>query len=195
MADKSVLATRWEPASWWGAALLGAVLVAAGIYVLGDVVFATRVSAIIFGIMLLIAGAAEIIHAFSSPHWRGVFLRLLIGAAYAIGGLMLIANPLAASVILTFLLGAALIASGVVRIFQAFQYWHWFGGLLLASGIIGIVAGLVILAKWPISGLWVIGFLVGVDLLIHGFWWLLLGWHTYTTGDEPSTPEAAIYRR
>jgi uncharacterized membrane protein HdeD (DUF308 family) len=70
----------------------------------------------------------------------------------------------------------ALIASGVVRLFQAFQYWQWFGVLLLASGIIGILAGLVILAKWPISGLWVIGFVVGVDLLFHGVWWIVLGW-------------------
>ena len=44
-----------------------------------------------------------------------------------------------------------------------------------ASGIVGIAAGLVILAKWPVSGLWVLGLLVGIDLLLHGVWWISLG--------------------
>ena len=89
---------------------------------------------------------------------------------------MLVMDPLGSSVILTLIFGVALVASGVVRLFQAFQYWQWFGWLLLASGLVGILAGLVILAKWPISGLWVIGFVVGVDLLFHGVWWIVLGW-------------------
>ncbi|HVJ79238.1 MAG TPA: DUF308 domain-containing protein, partial [Hyphomicrobium sp.] len=69
----------------------------------------------------------------------------------------------------------ALIASGIVRIVQAVQYWEWFGGLLLFSGIVGILAGAIILSKWPVSGLWVLGAVVGVDLLLHGFWWISLG--------------------
>jgi uncharacterized membrane protein HdeD (DUF308 family) len=62
-----------------------------------------------------------------------------------------------------------------VRIFQSFQYWEWFGWLLLISGIVGTLAGLVILAKWPLSGLWVLGFVVGIDLVLHGVWWISLG--------------------
>jgi uncharacterized membrane protein HdeD (DUF308 family) len=46
----------------------------------------------------------------------------------------------------------------------------------LLSGIFGILAGLVILIGWPVTGLWVIGFLLGIDLIFHGFGWLLLAW-------------------
>lgn len=179
MVDKSVI-THSSPhsttTSWWGALLLGAVFIAAGLFVLGDVALATVISAIIIGFTLLIAGASEVVHAFSAPHWSGFTLRLLIGALYAISGVALIADPLVASVFLTFVFAIALIASGVVRIFQSFQYWRWSGFLLLLSGIIGILAGLVILAKWPVSGLWVLGTLVGIDLLFHGAWWMSLGW-------------------
>ena len=88
---------------------------------------------------------------------------------------MLITDPARASVVLTLVFALSLIASGFVRIFQAIQYWQWFGWLLLVSGIVEIVAGLVILSKWPLSGLWVLGFVVGIDLLLHGLWWISLG--------------------
>ncbi len=178
MVDKSVIhsSPNLTTTSWWGALLLGIVFVAAGLFILGDVVLATVISAIMIGVILLIAGASEVFHAFSAPHWRGFALRLAIGALYAICGVILFADPLAASVVLTFVFALALIASGVVRIFQSFQYWRWSGPLLFLSGIIGIIAGFVILAKWPVSGLWVLGTLVGIDLLLHGVWWMALGW-------------------
>jgi len=170
---------RSSGTSMWGAYLLGAVFVLAGFFVLGNVVLATLISAIVLGVVLLIAGISEVIQAFSAPHWRGLFLRLLIGVLYAVGGLMLIMDPLASSVLLTFAFGIALIASGIVRLFQAVQYWEWIGWLLLLSGIVGILAGAVILAKWPVSGLAVLGFLVGADLILHGVWWLALGWRMH----------------
>jgi uncharacterized membrane protein HdeD (DUF308 family) len=161
--------------SWWGATLVGAIFIFAGIFVLGDLVAATVISAMLIGILLLVAGVSEIFQAFSTQHWRGSLLRLLVGILYAVCGIMLITDPARASVILTLVFALSLIASGCVRIVQAVQYWALYGPLLLASGLIGIVAGLVILAKWPISGLWVLGLLVGIDLLSHGIWWLFFG--------------------
>jgi len=188
MYDNPVTASdpRLATTSWWGALLLGVVFVAAGIFILGDVALATVISAVVIGMLLLVAGASEVVHAFSAPHWRGLTFRLLIGALYGICGAALIADPLFASVVLTFVFALGLIVSGVVRIFQSFQYWRWYGSLLLLSGIIGIVAGFVILAKWPVSGLWVLGTLVGIDLLLHGAWWIALG---LQLRQEPRTSE------
>ena len=165
----------WE-ANWWQSILLGIVLIVAGLFVLRNAVAATVVSAIAFGIALLVAGLFEIVQSLWAPHWGGFFWRLLVGVFYAIGGAVLVADPLAASVLLTLAFAAALIASGAVRIFLAFAHWEQFGWLLLASGIVGILAGLVILFKWPLSGLWVFGLVVGVDLLLHGAWWVVSGW-------------------
>ena len=160
--------------SWWGAILVGAIFILAGIFVLGDVAAATVISAFLIGILVLVAGAAEVFQAFSAQYWRGFLLRLLIGVLYIIAGLMLVTDPARASITLTLVFALALIASGVVRIVQAVQYWEWFGALLLISGLVGIAAGLIILSKWPISGLWVLGAVVGIDLLLHGLWRLSL---------------------
>ena len=76
MANTSILASsEASGTSWWGALLLGVLLVLAGLFVLGDVALATVISAILFGIVLLVAGAAEIFQAFSAPHWRGFLLQ------------------------------------------------------------------------------------------------------------------------
>ncbi|WP_333793967.1 HdeD family acid-resistance protein [Hyphomicrobium sp.] len=177
MVDKSVIhsSPHLTTTSWWGALLLGLVFIAAGLFILGDVALATVISAVIIGFALLVAGVSEVIHAFSAPHWRGFALRLLIGVLYGLCGVALIADPLAASLVLTLVFALALIVSGVMRIFQSFQYWRWAGSLLLLSGLVGTLAGFVILAKWPVSGLWVLGTLVGIDLLLHGVWWIALG--------------------
>lgn len=176
MVDKSVIHSGSSVStSWWGALLLGLVFIAAGLFILGDVVLATVISAMVIGFALIVAGASEIVHGFSAPHWRALALRLLIGALYGICGVILITDPLSASVVLTFVFALALIVSGIGRLLQSFHYWRWSGALLFLSGLIGIAAGLVILAKWPVSGLWVLGTLVGIDLVLHGIWWLALG--------------------
>ncbi|MFZ1105260.1 MAG: HdeD family acid-resistance protein [Hyphomicrobiaceae bacterium] len=161
--------------SWWQSVLLGIVFMIAGLFVLRNAVLATVVSAIVFGIALLVAGLFEIVQAFWAEHWSGLFWRLLVGALYAVGGAVLVADPLAASVLLTLVFSVALIASGVMRIYLALAYWHRYGWLLLASGIVGVLAGLVVLLKWPLSGLWVFGLVVGIDLVLHGAWWVVSG--------------------
>jgi len=159
----------------WGAIWLGGVLILAGLFVLTDAVAATAASTILFGFALLAAGGFEIVHAFWVAHWGAFLLRLLLGLFYVISGAMLTAYPLASSDLITIAFAAALIASGVVRLCLAWEFWQRHGRWLLLSGIVGILAGLIVLLKWPITGVWVLGLLVGVDLIVHGAWWIMLG--------------------
>jgi uncharacterized membrane protein HdeD (DUF308 family) len=159
----------------WGTVWLGGVLVLAGLFVRADIIATKTANTILFGLALLAAGTFEIVHAFWTAHWGAFFLRLLLGLFYAISGGMLMAYPLASSNLLTIALVAALIASGVVRLCLAREYWQRHGGLLLTSGVVGILAGLVALSKWPIGGVWALGLVIGIDLLLHGVWWIMFG--------------------
>jgi uncharacterized membrane protein HdeD (DUF308 family) len=159
----------------WGAIWLGGVLILAGTFVVADVVAAKTASTLLFGLALLAAGSFEIVHALWVPHWGAFLLRLLLGLFYAISGAMLTAYPLASSNVVTIAFAAALIASGVVRLCLAREFWQRHREWLLTSGIVGILAGLVVLLKWPIGGWWALGLVVGVDLLLHGAWWVMLG--------------------
>ena len=183
-ADAAAHSAGRARGGWWQSALLGVVFIVVGLLALRDATAATMVSAIVIGLALLCAGLAEIVQAFGSPHWSGVAWRLLVGVLYAIGGGTLVADPLAASSVLTLAFAAALIASGAARLFLAVKHWERLGWLLFVSGTVGILAGFVVLLKWPLSGLWVLGLAVGIDLILHGIWWIASGW----TGREQQAP-------
>ena len=65
-----------------------------------------------------------------------------------------------------------LLISGLVRILLGISHWRRAGWIMLLSGIFGVLAGLVILTGFPMTGLWVLGILLGVDLISHGIGWL-----------------------
>lgn len=162
-------------ASSEGAFWLAGVLMLAGLFPVIDAIAANLPSTILFGLALLAAGGFEIVHALWLSHGGAVLFKLLLGLFYLICGGMLIAYPLASSSILSIAFAAALMASGVVRACLAREYWQKQGRWLLASGIVGILAGLVVLLKWPIEGVWALGLVVGIDLLVHGAWWMMCG--------------------
>ncbi len=157
----------------WLCVLLGIVLVIAGFVVLGDVVLATIVSTFIIGIAAIAAGVFELVHAFWTKGWGGFVWQIILGLFYIVGGIALVTQPVSGSLLLTWVLGFILLASGFVRIFVGFGRWAEAGWVLVISGLFGIGAGLVILSGWPMTGLWVLGFLLGVDLILHGVGWLV----------------------
>ena len=176
-----------SPKSWWLYLLLGIVLVIGGIVVLGDINVASLFSALVISWAILIVGIFQVVHAFSSTGWKGFVLDLLIGILYIAAGYLLLANPLAATIKLTLLLGIIWLVSGFFRIILAGVLWRQAGWLLLLSGIIGVLAGGIILSEWPQSGLWVLGLCLGVDLLFHGFAWIS---YSLSIPSQP-TPQAA----
>lgn len=172
MSVNSMTVVREVPA--WLCILLGLVFIAVGVIVLGDVVFATIVSAFVIGVAAIVGGAFEIVHAFWTKGWGGFIWQIVLGLLYIAGGVVLIQQPVAGALVLTWVLGIFILASGLVRIFLGFKHWEHAGWLLLISGLFGVVAGLIILSGWPVTGLWVIGLLIGIDLVVHGIGWLAL---------------------
>jgi uncharacterized membrane protein HdeD (DUF308 family) len=63
-----------------------------------------------------------------------------------------------------------------MRIFLAFSMkrespWVW----VLLSSLVTLLLGLLILAHWPISSVYVLGIFLGVDLVMAGAAWIGLG--------------------
>jgi uncharacterized membrane protein HdeD (DUF308 family) len=177
-SGSGALASGLEPLrakSGWIIAL-GIVYVISGFVALGSVVFATVVTVFVVGIMMLIAGAAEVINAFQIKTWGKFLLWLLLGVLYIVAGFVTFENPLLAAAVLTLVLGFSLIASGIMRIVLAFSMkegtpWLW----VAFSGAITLVLGLVILAHWPVSGLYILGLFLGIDLIFAGASWIGVG--------------------
>lgn len=161
---------------WGWIVALGIVYVIAGFVALGSVVTATVATVFVVGIMMLIAGIAEVINAFQIKTWGKFLLWLLLGVLYIVAGFATFENPLLAAALLTLLLGFSLVASGIMRIVLAFSLkesmpWIW----VVVSGAITLILGLVILAHWPVSSLYILGLFLGIDLVLAGTGWIGVG--------------------
>ena len=155
----------------WGWLLaLGIIQLVLGIVGLGMTFALTLVTILIYGIFLLIGGGAQIVHAFTARGWKGLVQHFLIAVLYVIAAIIIIANPLAASLFLTLFIGFVLLATGILRGIMAFRFKgfkNWFWPLL--SGAVSVILGLMIINQWPVSGLWVIGLFVAVELMVNGW--------------------------
>ena len=63
-----------------------------------------------------------------------------------------------------------------MRIILAFSMkegtpWIW----LVLSGVVTLLLGLMILTRWPVSSLYVLGLFLGIDLVIAGAGWIGIG--------------------
>jgi uncharacterized membrane protein HdeD (DUF308 family) len=155
---------------------LGVVYLLAGFVALGSVVTATVASVLVVGLMMIIAGVAEVFSAFQIKSWGKFLLWVLLGVLYIIAGFVTFENPLLAAALLTLILGASLVASGIMRIILAFSMkqetpWIW----VLLSAVITLLLGLLILAHWPVSSLYILGLFLGIDLIMAGAGWIGLG--------------------
>jgi uncharacterized membrane protein HdeD (DUF308 family) len=155
---------------------LGLIYVIAGCIALGSVVMATVASVFVVGMMMLIAGVAEVINAFQVKTWGRFLLWLVLGALYIVAGFVTFENPLLAAAVLTLVLGISLMASGIMRIILAFGMkeampWFW----IVVSGVVTLLLGVMILAHWPISSLYILGIFLGIDLVFAGAGWIGLG--------------------
>ncbi len=163
-------------AKWGWIVALGVVYLVAGLIALGSVVAATAASVLIVGVMMFVAGVFEVINAFQVKTWGRFIFWLLLGVLYIVAGFVAWDNPFLTAIWLTLILGAALVASGIMRIFLAFNMkhgspWIW----VVVSGLITLILGLIILAHWPFSAVYTLGIFLGVDLVFAGAGWIGLG--------------------
>jgi uncharacterized membrane protein HdeD (DUF308 family) len=100
---------------------------------------------------------------------------------YIVVGFMMISNPVGGAISLTLLLTAFFIVSGLFRIVASasLRYPQWGWGLF--SGIVSICLGVLVFAQWPVSGIWLVGTLVGVDLVFAGWSVVMFAWSLHST--------------
>lgn len=161
-------------AGWFIA--LGVVMVILGVIAWFDVIAVTIAGTLFIGAMLLIGGIVQIFHAFMDRQWQAFLLHVLAGLLSAIAGFLIMAEPIQGSVVITIFLAIALILAGAFRIAIAVQHREMPGwGMLLFAGIVTVIVGILLYATLPWSGLWVLGTLIAVELIVQGIGWIRLG--------------------
>jgi uncharacterized membrane protein HdeD (DUF308 family) len=175
--------------NWGWLLLLGFLFLILGLIGLGRLLVLTFAGALFFGVLIIIGGIAQFVEALKCKGWKGVAFHILISVLYVIGGVFVIRDPLAASVLLTWVLATVLICVGVLRIIMAIQMrssGSWIIPLL--GGIISIVLGGIILAQWPLSGLFVIGLFIALELIVNGWSYIFIALAARKAGRAVEAP-------
>jgi membrane protein HdeD len=155
--------------------LMGIAMLVFGCIAIASPALAGTSVVIVIGVLLVISGLTEVIHGIREASLSSKLLSLVLGVITLMAGLAVLAHPLLGLTVLTLILAIYFVVEGVWKIFASFSFRPAPGWLaVLGSGVIALVLGFLIWRQWPLSGLWAVGVLVGVDLVATGLALLLL---------------------
>jgi uncharacterized membrane protein HdeD (DUF308 family) len=168
-SDNPLIAGLEEIRKSWGWFLvLGIALVVLGAICLIFNISATFATVLVFGWLLLVSGVFQLINAFGAGTWSGFFLYLLGALFRGFTGYLLVRYPVMGAETLTLVLASFFIVGGLFRAVGSsmlkFPRWGW----SVFSGVVATVLGILLLVQMPVSGIWFIGFAIGVDLIFDG---------------------------
>jgi uncharacterized membrane protein HdeD (DUF308 family) len=174
-------------ADWYWFLVLGALMIIGGMAAIAHTAVAGEVVTVFIGILMIVAGAAQIVGSFWAGKWTGFLVTLLAGILYVVVGGMLLKQPIAGLAALTLVVGAFFLASGIFRSVAAMtlKMHHW--GWILLNGVVTALLGLLVLADWPATGLFAIGLFVGIDMIFNGWAYVMLA---FGIRSLPQAPKA-----
>jgi uncharacterized membrane protein HdeD (DUF308 family) len=155
--------------------VFGVVMIAAGVLAVLAPAPAALAATVFFGVTFIVAGAAEIAHAFATRVEGGVGWKLLSGVATLVLGILFAAFPVAGIATLALLVGALLFAHGIGSGMLAFKLkprrgWGW----VLFDAAVSIVLAILVAAGWPATSIGIVGLLTGFALISAGVWRIML---------------------
>jgi uncharacterized membrane protein HdeD (DUF308 family) len=139
------------------------------------VVSATIASVYTIAVFMIVAGAAEIATGLGAKTWRRFVTWIIAGLAYIVVAVFALAQPLIAAAFFTLLLGAGMIATGVVRIYLGSHLGAPLRGPILFAAALTALFGVLIVAGWPANSFAILGVLLGLDLAFWGVAWIWFG--------------------
>ncbi|MBU6457231.1 MAG: DUF308 domain-containing protein [Bradyrhizobium sp.] len=156
----------------WAAFLVEGILLAIlGLAALIVPPLASLAVTVFIGWMFLISGISGAILTFWARRMPGFWWSSISAVLGIVVGLVLLIAPVQAIYTLTVVVGAYFLAEGAVSIMYALEHrreltprWSW----MLVAGLMDILISAIIIIGLPGSAVWVLGVLVGVNLVFGG---------------------------
>ena len=152
---------------------LGIAMVVLGVVALGSAPVAGVVSTVLLGLALLAGGGLALIGVFQSDSVAEALMLVILTVMLLFTGFGLLADPVRALAAITTLLGTYLLLSGVARIVIGLFNRHGRWGWAILHGVVNLFLGVLIFAKWPLSGVVAVGLFVAIELIIVGTSWIV----------------------
>jgi len=144
-------------------------MIVAGILALVYPVFSSVAVVLFLGWLLIFSGILQAISLIDVRHVPHFWLQLISVVLSVLIGFLFLRNPGAGLLTLTLLLIVFFMVEGISKVIfsltiRPFPNWGW----ILASGIIGILLSFFLWANTPITAVWLLGVLLGIELISEG---------------------------
>ncbi len=155
---------------------LGVLQIVLGVLVLVTPLAGGLAVTMMIGFAMVLGGVARLIASFAADSFGSGALAFLWGLLLATGGFYMFTNPGLGLAGLTLMLSMMFFVSGLTESVVAFQVkpddgWGW----MLTGGIVSVILAIMVWRQFPVSGVWLIGTVVAVHLLMSGFTTLMIG--------------------
>jgi uncharacterized membrane protein HdeD (DUF308 family) len=155
--------------------VLGVVLVVGAVIALSAMGAVAPAATILVALALLVAAGGHLWHAGRAREREPVGHHVLLGLLALFSGLAALVFLGPEPVSLTLVVAVFLVFGGAIRISSAVRLRFRGWGLVVVSGLFGMAFGGVVMLQWAYATVWVLGLLVGLDLLFAGAMWIAIG--------------------
>jgi uncharacterized membrane protein HdeD (DUF308 family) len=146
-----------------------ALMVLAGVLALVYPVLSSVAVVLFLGWVLIISGVFQGISLIGAQHVPHFWLQLVSVVLSVIIGVLFLRHPGEGLLTLTLLLIVFFMVEGISKVIfsltiRPFPNWGW----VFASGVIGILLAFYLWASLPITAVWFLGVLLGIQLICEG---------------------------
>jgi uncharacterized membrane protein HdeD (DUF308 family) len=158
---------------WWAILLRGILFLAVGIYMICSPVEGIAALGLLFGVIIFIAGIAELLHVVRSRNSKERGWHLALGIIDIILGIVLIGHIAASVTILRIIVGVWFVFKGISLFsFSRAITNSW---LLKVGGIVTVIFGLLIIFNGVFGSMTIVLF-TAIAFIIIGFFNIWLGY-------------------
>ena len=160
--------------------LRGLLFILLGVYMFSAPFRSYVALSLLFGIIVLIAGVVELIHAFSNRHTRSWWWHLLVGIIDLVLGIVLVSNITVSMTVLPFVLGVWFLFRGVslLTLSSAVRQSFW----VIAGGILTILFALLLMFNPAFGAITIVSW-TAVAFIIAGIFNGLLAFRLKAAND------------
>ena len=156
----------------------GVLLVVAGILAVIYPVLSSVAVVILLGWLLIVSGVLQGISLLGARHVPHFWLQLISVILAVLVGFLFLRDPEQGLLTITLLLIIFFMIEGISKVvfsltIRPFPNWGW----VLASGLVGMLLAAILWASLPVTALWLIGLLLGIELISVGAALAYLAWH------------------
>jgi uncharacterized membrane protein HdeD (DUF308 family) len=174
---REAMRERVKQHSFWYIVQSG-LMILAGILALIFPAISSVAIVLFLGWLLIFSGILQAVSLIDARHVPHFWLQLVSVVLSVLVGVLFLRNPGAGLLTLTLLLIVFFMVEGISKVIfsltiRPFPNWGW----VFASGVISILLAFYLWANTPVTAIWLLGVLLGIELICEGAALGRMAWH------------------